>query len=256
MANYKVDITGINTNNLRVLKNSEMNLLFERMFAGDKNAREELINGNLKLVLSIIKKYINSKHNLDDLFQVGCIGLVKAVDNFDPKFNCLFSTYAVPLILGEVKRYIRDSKTIRVSRGIRDLSYKILEYKEKYIMKYDKEPSISLLCKTFDITEYELSKCLDSLKDVSSIFDPVYNDGGETILLLDQIANKETLSADYLLSIKDAINKLCAREKEVIVARYYNGLTQMELAGIYNISQAQISRIEKSGLDNIKKILK
>ena len=256
MGNNKVIITGLDTKNIKVLTNKEMNDLFIKYQNGDISAKEQLINGNLKLVLSIIKKYLSTKYNMDDLFQIGCVGLIKAVDNFDLSYNCLFSTYAVPLILGEVKRYIRDTSMLRVSRGIRDLSYQIISYKEEYLNLYGIEPTSDNICSAFDISEYEYEMCLNSLKDVSSIYDPIYNDGGETILLLDQLSDNQKLDYETLLNLKNALTKLKERERKIILSRYLNGYSQTELAVIYNISQAQVSRIEASALENLKRLIK
>lgn len=256
MGNNKVIITGLDTKNIKVLTNKEMNDLFIKYQNGDISAKEQLINGNLKLVLSIIKKYLSTKYNMDDLFQIGCVGLIKAVDNFDLSYNCLFSTYAVPLILGEVKRYIRDTSMLRVSRGIRDLSYQIISYKEEYLNLYGVEPTSDNICSAFDISKYEYEMCLNSLKDVSSIYDPIYNDGGETILLLDQLSDNQKLDYETLLNLKNALTKLKERERKIILSRYLNGYSQTELAVIYNISQAQVSRIEASALENLKRLIK
>ncbi len=258
MANYKVDITGVNTNELKVLKNKEMMELFKKYQSGDILAKEELINGNLKLVLSILRKFNSGKYNMDDLFQIGCIGLIKAVDNFDLAHGVMFSTYAVPLILGEVKRYIRDNCPIRVSRSIKDLAYKIIIFKEDYFNKHGIEPTNKEIAKELDIKEYEISNAMDSLKDPMSIFEPIYNDGGDTIYLLDQIPDKKTnrRDQDELIGLQKGLNSIKKREREVLIDRFLIGKTQMEIANSLNISQAQVSRIEKNAINNIKKLIK
>ena len=257
MSKYIVDIVGIDTNNLRVLKHSEMNELFIRFNNGDLSAKDELVNGNLKLVLSIIKSYNTGKIDMNDLFQVGCVGLVKAVDNFDLDVGVMFSTYAVPLILGEVKRYIRDTNTLRVTRSIRDRAFIIMKFRDKYIEENGVEPSIDVICESLGITEYELREAYDSLVAPVSIYDPIYNDGGDTIYLLDQLADKkENLDKDELISLRRALTQIKERERNVLIDRYIIGKTQMELASEYGVSQAQISRIEKNAINNVKKLIK
>jgi len=255
MARYKVDITGINTNELKVLTSSETTKLFERYRSGDKSAKEELINGNLKLVLSILRSFNKGNYNMDDLFQVGCIGLIKAIDNFDLSYEVRFSTYAVPMILGEVKRYLRDNNSVRIARSIKDLAYRISKLKEELIAKYGREPSVSEISKILEIDEYDIVLALDSLKDTTSIFDPIYNDGGDVIYLCDQLEDKtgKNYSWDERLSLKEALNLLKEKERYVIQSRYLYGKTQMELSEELGISQAQISRLEKSGIDQIKR---
>ena len=258
MANYKVEITGINTNNIKVLKSDEMIELFKRYQNGDENAKEELVNGNLKLVLSILKKFNNQKYNLDDLFQVGVIGLIKAIDNFDLSYNLQLSTYACPLILGEIKRYIRDNTTIRVSRSIKELAYEIIKYKEEYEKQKGISPTNAEVAKHLNINEYQIDYALDSLKEPMSIFEPIYNDGGDTIYLFDQIADKKDFDTDrdMLISVRRALNQIKDREREVLTSRYILGKTQTELASEYNISQAQVSRIEKNAIDNIRRLIR
>lgn len=222
MARYKVDITGINTNELKVLNSSEMIKLFERYQNGDLSAKEELINGNLKLVLSILRSFNKGNYNMDDLFQVGVIGLIKAIDNFDLSYNLKLSTYAVPLILGEIKRYIRDNNSIRVSRSIKDLAYNILKYKESYFNVHGYEPTNSEIAKELNVEEYKIAQALDSLKEPMSIFEPIYNDGGDTIYLMDQIADKKDLNSDkdMLISLRRGLNKIKDREREILIERY------------------------------------
>ena len=258
MARYKVNITGINTNELKVLTGDETIKLFERYRAGDEKAKEELVNGNLKLVLSILRSFNKGNYNMDDLFQVGVIGLIKAIDNFDLSYNLKLSTYAVPLILGEVKRYIRDNTSVRVSRSIKDLAYSIIGFKEEYFNKNGVEPSNEEVAKALDIEEYKISYALDALKEPMSIFEPIYNDGGDTIYLQDQIADKKDLNSDkdMLISLRRGLNQIRTREREVLVERYIVGKTQMEIAEALNISQAQVSRIEKNAILSLKRIIK
>ena len=254
MARHKVEICGVNTANLKVLDNNEMIELFKKYKNGDKLAKEDLVNGNLKLVLSILKKYNNKCENMDDLFQVGCIGLIKAVENFDLSFDVKFSTYAVPMILGEVKRYIRDNNSIRIARSIKDIAYHSFQVKEELTNKLNREPTISEIATKLGLSEYEVSNAIDSMKDTLSISEPIYNDGGDTIYLEDQIEDRSNnmKNIDEKVALKEAILSLKDKEKYIIVERYITGKTQMELAEEIGISQAQISRIEKSALNNIK----
>ena len=257
MSKYKVDIVGVDTNNLKVLKKEEMFELFKKFQKGDLSAKEELINGNLKLVLSIIKKYNTGKYDMNDLFQIGCVGLIKAVDNFSLEYNVMFSTYAVPLILGEVKRYIRDSSAVRISRSIRDNAYQILKFKDKYLLEHGVEPETHEICEALELTEYELSTALESLISPISIFDPIYNDGGDTIYLLDQLPDKkERVDKDDATNLDRALSKIGKREHGVLYARYIYGKTQMEIADDLGVSQAQVSRIEKNAIKNLKRLMK
>lgn len=257
MSKYKVNITGIDTSRLEVLTKSEMDELMKKYKSGDKEAKEKIINGNLKLVLSIINKYNNGKNDMNDLFQIGCVGLIKAVDNFDETYGVMFSTYAVPLILGEVKRYIRDSTSIRVTRSVRDRAYQIMKYKDEYMTIHGEEPSTDEILKNLDITEYELANAMDSLKEPVSIYEPIYNDGGDTIYLLDQLSDKKELDkCDDLILLRKALTKLRRREKDILIDRYIVGKTQMELAAEMGVSQAQISRIEKNAINNMKKLIR
>jgi RNA polymerase sporulation-specific sigma factor len=258
MSRYKVEITNLNTSNIKVLKTDEMVELFKRYQSGDISAKEELINGNLKLVLSILKRFNKDKYNLDDLFQVGVIGLIKAIDNFDLSYNLKLSTYACPLILGEVKRYIRDNNSLRVSRSIKDMAYQILKYKEDYVKSKGVEPTNSEIAEYLNIEEYQIPFALDSLKDPVSIFEPIYNDGGDTIYLLDQIADKKEFNQDrdMLISLRRALKKIKERERNVLLERFIIGKTQMEIAKSLNISQAQVSRIEKNAIENVKRLIK
>ena len=259
MANYKVEITGVNTNELVVLTKEEQISLFKDFQNGDKSAKEKLIEGNLKLVLSVLRGYQNRNVNMDDLFQVGVIGLIKAIDNFDLKYELKLSTYAIPLILGEVKRYLRDNQSsLRVSRGTRDFAYQILKYKEQYRQQHGIEVSSKKLVDYFQVSEYQISHALDSLKEPVSIFEPVYNDGGEAIYLFDEIADhtQQNEERDNYLLLKKSLTKLKEREKDVIMQRYLIGKTQMEIANHLDISQAQVSRIEKSAIKTLKRLMK
>lgn len=254
MARHKVEICGVNTANLKVLKNEEMIELFKKYYSGDMQAKEDLVNGNLKLVLSILRRYNNRCDNMDDLFQVGCIGLIKAIDNFDLNFDVKFSTYAVPMILGEVKRYIRDNSSLRIARSIKDLAYHVLQAKEELVNLLNREPTIKEISEKIGISELEIGSALDSMKETVSIFEPIYNDGGDTIYLSDQIEDKNNKmkNLDEKLAVKEAIKKLKDKERFIIIERFITGKTQMELASEIGISQAQISRIEKTALNNIK----
>ena len=257
MAKNKVEITGINTSKLKVLKHEEMLELFKKYQLGDKNAKEELINGNLKLVLSILKKYQNKVDNMDDLFQIGVIGLIKAVDNFDLSHEVRFSTYAVFMIEGEIKRYIRDNNSVRISRSIKDLAYKILKFKENYMNEHFKEASVMEIANELHISEYEINEALMSLKEPQSLFEPIYNDGGDTIYLMDQIEDKkESKDLDELLNMRRALNKIKERERKILLNRFIIGKTQTEIANELNISQAQVSRLEKSAIKNVKRLMK
>ena len=260
MRNIKkiVEINGINTNDLKVLSKEEMDELFKKFKEGDTQAKEKIATGNLRLVLSIIKKYNNGKNDMNDLFQIGCVGLMKAIENFDSSFNCLFSTYAVPLILGEVKRYIRDSNTIRVTRSIRDLAYKIMKYRDLYQSIHGVEPKNEDILMELGITEYELKEAYDSLREPMSIYDPIYNDGGDTIYLLDQLKDEkyDNIDKDLIISLNRALKYIKTREKNTLISRYIVGKTQMELASELGVSQAQISRIEKNAINNVKKYIK
>ena len=255
--NYKVQIVGVNTSLLKVLSKNEMIKLFKDYQNGDNLAKEKLINGNLKLVLSILKKYTNRSYNMDDLFQIGVVGLIKAINNFDLSHDVLFSTYAVPMILGEIKRYIRDNSKVRISRSIKELSYKALKVKEELTNKLGYEVSNSYLASYMNVSEYELSLALESLKDTVSLSDPIYSDGGDTIYLEDQLKDDSSVyELDDYISLYDALENIGERESYINKERYINGLTQSELAKMLNISQAQVSRLEKSGINNIKKLIK
>ncbi len=256
MSRHKVEITGVNTANIRVLKNEEMIELFKKMRDGDDLAREDLINGNLKLVLSILKKFAGKVDNLDDLFQVGCLGLVKAIDNFDISYDVKLSTYACPMIEGEIKRYLRDNNTLRISRSIKDLAYKTLKLKEEMSVN-GREPSNYKIAEILGVNEYDISVALDSLREPVSVYEPIYNDGGDTIYLYDQIATKEDeYGIDSRLALDRAMKNLKSREVSILKDRFIFGKTQMEIADELGISQAQISRIEKNAINSIKKSFK
>ncbi|MFI3260158.1 MAG: sigma-70 family RNA polymerase sigma factor [bacterium] len=257
MTNYKVDITGINTSEITVLKNKEMIELFKSMQEGDLEAKDKLIEGNLKLVLSILKKFNKVNVNKDDLFQVGVIGLIKAIDNFDLSYNLQFSTYAVYLIIGEVKRYLRDNTSIRVSRSTKDLAYQIIKFKDEYLNINGTYPTNREIALSLNIDEFSVGYALDALKEPMSMFEPIYNDGGDAIYLQDKLSDDSSYyDNDTLLSLKDALNVLKEREKEVLIERFIIGKTQTELAELYNISQAQVSRIEKTAINNVRKLIK
>ena len=257
MGKYKVDISGINTNDLVNLSSSEVLNLFNNYKNGDLCARDILIEGNLRLVLSILKKFYNKYDNLDDLFQIGCVGLIKAIDNFDLSYGVKFSTYAVPMILGEIKRYIRDDNSIRISRSLKDIAYKVLKIKEDYYLKNGKEPSISYLSKQLDISEFDISNSLQALKEPVSMYEPIYSDGGDTIYLYDQIEDKKNdYDFSFKLVIENAIDNLNKREKHILDERFVMGKSQVEIADELNISQAQVSRLEKKAINQLKKVLR
>lgn len=252
MSKNKVDINGINTSKLKVLSNKEMEELF---LLNTKESKDKLVMGNLRLVLSILKKYQNKCDNMDDLFQMGVIGLIKAIDNFDLSFGVKFSTYAVFMIEGEIKRYIRDNNQIRISRSIKELSYKIVNYREEYLKEYNVYPTHEDVCKYFNISEYELYLVLNSLNDTISIFEPVYSDSGDTIYLLDQLKEESMYQMDDIIALKESLLKLKERERNVLCKRYIDGLSQNEIASLLGISQAQVSRIENSAINSVKKLI-
>ena len=256
MARHKVEISGVNTANIKVLTNEEMQDLFTRYKNGDHFAREDIINGNLKLVLSILKSFNKTEENKDDLFQVGCIGLLKAVDNFDINYGVKFSTYCVPMIQGEIRRYIRDNHSIRVSRSLKDLATRITRIKEMNAIN-GKTLTTEELAKILEVEEQEVVEALESKKTPISIFEPIYNDGGDTIYLYDQIEdNKNSVDIDVKMAIDNAINELNEREQYILDQRFIIGKTQTELANELGISQAQISRVEKKAIESLKKTLR
>ena len=255
MGKGKVDITGVNTSELTVLSNDEMDKLFKN---GNKSAKSKLVNGNLKLVLSLLRKFNNRTDNMDDLFQIGCIGLIKAIDNFDLSHNVRFSTYAVPMILGEVKRYLRDNNSLRISRSIKDTAYKAIKLKDELTTINGVEPSTYEVAKVLGVSEIDVILALDSLKEPISMFEPIYNDGGDTIYLSDQLEDKKDNinSWDIKIYLKEAIKKLKEKERKILIDRYLIGKTQVEISDEIGISQAQVSRLEKDAISNIKKLIK
>ncbi len=259
MARHKVEITGVKTSELKTLSNEQQLDLFRKMqIDNDKSAREQLIEGNFKLVLSILRKFLNRSDDMDDLFQIGCIGLTKAVDNFNLDYNVKFSTYAVPLILGEIKRYLRDNSIIRISRSVKDIAYKALKTKEQFMIDYGREATIDEISKIIGIDQIDIICALEATKSTISMFEPIYNDGGETIYVFDQIENPNESSNNWDLKIAlyDALNKLKQKEQFIMYQRYLIGKTQMEISDELGISQAQVSRIEKNAINNVKKLIK
>lgn len=258
MALNKVEICGVNTSKLPVLTNEEKDILFKRIKKGDAEARELYIKGNLRLVLSIIKRFSASNENVDDLFQIGCIGLMKAIDNFDTTLNVKFSTYAVPMIIGEIRRYLRDNNSIRVSRSLRDTAYKAIYAKENYVKKNLKEPTINEIAEEIGIEKEDIVYALDAIQSPVSLYEPVYTEGGDTLYVMDQISDKKNREENWIedLSLKEAMKRLDDREKHIIKMRFYEGKTQMEVAREIGISQAQVSRLEKHALKNMKNYLR
>lgn len=256
MAN-KVEICGVNTAKLPVLSNDEKTALFEKIKEGDTQARETFIGGNLRLVLSVIQRFANRGENMDDLFQIGCIGLIKAIDNFDTSHNVKFSTYAVPMIIGEIRRYLRDNNQIRVSRSLRDIAYKALKAKEEYINKHSKEPTIDELSKILELSKEEVVFALESIQDPISLHEPAYNDGTDTIFVMDQVKDTKNTDEHWLenIALSEAMKRLSDREKHIISLRFFSGRTQMEVADEIGISQAQVSRLEKGALERMKKYI-
>ncbi|MDD2585276.1 MAG: RNA polymerase sporulation sigma factor SigG [Syntrophomonadaceae bacterium] len=252
----KVEICGVNTSKLPVLKNEEMRVLFRKMQSGEEpQAREKLIQGNLRLVLSVIKRFNNRGEYVDDLFQVGCIGLIKAIDNFDLGQNVRFSTYAVPMIIGEIRRYLRDNNPIRVSRSLRDIAYRALQVREKLISNNSAEPTIVQIAEQLELPREEVVFALDAIQEPLSLFEPIYNDGGDPILVMDQISDDKNTDESWLeeIAIKEAMKKLNDRENHIVKLRFFAGRTQMEVAEEIGISQAQVSRLEKAALKQLRK---
>ncbi len=249
----KVEICNVNTNKLPVLKEAEKEELLKRTKEGDKAARDKLIGGNLRLVLSVIQKFTNRGENMDDLFQIGCIGLIKAIDNFDPVHEVKFSTYAVPMIIGEIRRHLRDNNSVRVSRSIKDVAYKAMQVKERLISMHQKEPSVEEIAGELGIPICEVVMALESIVEPVSLFDSVYSDSGDTVYVLDQLGDK-TDDTDWTeeIAFRDVIKSLNEREKKILTLRFMQGKTQMEVSREIGISQAQVSRIEKGVLDKIK----
>ena len=250
-----MEICGVNTSRLPILKNQEMEELLVNAKAGDQNAREELIRGNLRLVLSVIQKFSGRGENVDDLFQVGCIGLIKAIDNFDPSHEVRFSTYGVPMISGEIRRYLRDNSAVRVSRSVRDVAYRVLQAKEKLTNEGQHEPSVEEIAKAIGVRREEVVFAMDAIADPVSLFDPVYSDAGDSMCVVDQIGDTKNTDESWLeqIALSEAVSRLSARERRILALRYYDGRTQMEVAGEIGISQAQVSRLEKNAIRQIKK---
>ncbi len=251
----KVEICGVNTSKLKVLPNEETMALLRRTKEGDKEAREALINGNLRLVLSVIQRFTGRGENADDLFQVGCVGLIKAIDNFDINQPVKFSTYGVPMILGEVRRYLRDNSAIRVSRSMRDTAYRVMQARERLIAETQREPTIEQLAKELDIPREDIVFALDAISDPVSLFEPLYSDGGDTVCVMDQVQDNKNTDEQWLeqIALKDAMDRLGQREQHILALRFYEGKTQMEVSNEVGISQAQVSRLEKNALKAIRK---
>lgn len=258
MALNKVEICGVNTSRLPVLTNEEKELLFEKIKKGDKEARELYIKGNLRLVLSVIKRFSGSNENADDLFQIGCIGLMKAIDNFDTTLQVKFSTYAVPMIIGEIRRYLRDNSTIRVSRSLRDTAYKAIYARENYLKNNLREPTIMEIASEIRMEKEEIVYALDAIQSPMSLYEPVYTEGGDTLYVMDQVSDKKNKEENWVenLALQDAMNRLNDRERHIVNLRFYEGKTQMEVAQEIGISQAQVSRLEKNALRVMRNYLR
>ena len=253
----KVELSGVNTSKLPLLKNSEMRELIAAAQSGDTAAREKLISGNLRLVLSVIQRFSGRGENADDLFQVGCVGLIKAIDNFDVSQNVRFSTYGVPMIIGEIRRYLRDNSAIRVSRSMRDTAYRVLQAREKLQRENQREPTVEQIAKELDIPREEVVFAMDAVVDPVSLFDPVYSDGGDTVCVMDQVRDTRNTDESWLdrIALREAVDKLSPREQRILAMRFYDGKTQMEVSGEIGISQAQVSRLEKNAISTIRRNL-
>ena len=253
----KVEICGVNTSKLKVLKNDEMVELLRRTKEGDMAAREKLIAGNLRLVLSVIQRFDRRGENVDDLFQVGCIGLIKAIDNFNIDLDVRFSTYGVPMIVGEIRRYLRDNSSMRVSRSMRDMAYKVLKVKEKFMADYQREPTIEEIAKELDAKREDIVFALEAITDPVSLYEPVYSDSGDAVTVMDQVKDSKNTDESWLdhIALKDAVDKLPEREKKILALRFFQGKTQMEVSAEVGISQAQVSRLAKNALEQIRKNL-
>lgn len=251
----KVEICGVNTSKLKVLKNDETMALLRRVKEGDMEAREQLINGNLRLVLSVIQKFLNRGENVDDLFQVGCVGLIKAIDNFDISQPVRFSTYGVPMIIGEIRRYLRDNSAIRVSRSMRDTAYRVLQARDKMVAENQREPTVEQIAKELNIPREEVVFAMDAIVDPVSLYEPVYSDGGDAICVMDQVSDNRNTDENWIdqIALKEALKRLDDREKRILSLRFYEGKTQMEVSEEVGISQAQVSRLEKGAINTIKK---
>ena len=258
MVFHKVEICGVNTSTLPVLTKEERKELMIKLKSGDMEARERFIEGNLRLVLSIIKRFSNSDENADDLFQIGCIGLIKAIDNFDMSMGVQLSTYCVPMIIGEIRRYLRDNNSIRVSRSLKDIAYKAIYAKEKYIKNNLKEPTINEIASEVGISKEEIVYALDAIQSPVSLYEPVYSEGGEALYVMDQISDKKNKEENWVetLALNESMNKLSERERYIIELRFFEGKTQMEVANEINISQAQVSRLEKSAIKSMRNYMR
>lgn len=257
MAAYKVEICGVNTSKLPLLTAAEKEELIRRVKEGDTDAREKYIQGNLRLVLSVVQRFSGSGENLDDLFQIGCVGLIKAIDNFDLGQNVKFSTYAVPMIIGEIRRFLRDNSQIRVSRSLRDTAYKAIYAKEKLMKERQKEPTINEIASEIGVDKEDIVYALDAIQSPVSLYEPVYSDGGDTLYVMDQISDSKNVEENWVsnLALRDAMARLTDREKEIIRLRFFSGKTQMEVADEIHISQAQVSRLEKNALKSMRNYL-
>ena len=253
----KVEICGVNTAKLKVLKSEESLELLRRTREGDQQAREELISGNLRLVLSVIQRFSGRGENVDDLFQVGCIGLIKAIDNFDVNMDVRFSTYGVPMIIGEIRRYLRDNSAMRVSRSMRDTAYRVLQAKEAYQAEHQREPTVDQIAQRLGLKREDVVMALDAVVEPVSLFEPIYSDGGDTVCVMDQVRDKKNTDEAWLehIALEDAISKLTEREQRILALRFFQGKTQTEVSAEVGISQAQVSRLEKNALKQIKKEL-
>ena len=253
----KVEICGVNTSKLQTLSNAEMMRLIERSQQGDMEARSRLVEGNLKLVLSVVQRFLSRGENPDDLFQVGCIGLLKAIANFDVTKNVRFSTYGVPMIAGEIRRYLRDNSTIRVSRSVRDTAYRVLQCKEQMMRSQQREPTLAEIARQLNLPEDEVTYAMDAIASPVSLFEPVYSDGGDPLTVMDQVRDVKNTDEQWLESIalRQAMQRLTEREKRILALRFYDGRTQMDVAKEIGISQAQVSRLEKGVIEKIKKNL-
>lgn len=257
MALNKVEICGVNTSKLPLLNQKEKDQLFERIEKGDKEARELYIKGNLRLVLSVIQRFTGNGENADDLFQVGCIGLMKAIDNFDRSLDVKFSTYAVPMIIGEVRRYLRDNNSIRVSRSLRDIAYKAIYARENFVKEFDREPTMDEIANILEMKKEEIVYALDAIASPLSLYEPVYQEGGDTLYIMDQVSDKKNKEENWVehIALREAMERLSDREYNIIKLRFFEGKTQTEVADEISISQAQVSRLEKAALKNMKNYL-
>ena len=251
----KVEIAGVNTAKLKVLKNDETMELLRRTKEGDQEARRQLIEGNLRLVLSVIQRFAGRGENADDLFQVGCVGLIKAIDNFDITQPVKFSTYGVPMIIGEIRRYLRDNSSIRVSRSMRDTAYRVLQVRDRYLAEHQKEPTVEQIAQELEIPREEVVFAMDAIVDPVSLYEPVYSDGGDAICVMDQVRDTKNTDEDWTdrIALKEAMKRLDPRERRILSLRFYEGKTQMEVSAEVGISQAQVSRLEKGAINTIKK---